>query len=619
MAALTTGAIVVFALVGVAVVLFVTEAVPLDTTAIGIVVALVALGGFTGVTAREALSGFSGQATITILAMYVLSEGVERTGVVQRLGRGLAAVAGGDERRLLGAVVGVTSGLAGVVNNTPVVAIFVPMVTDLSERIHVSPSRLLIPLSYASMLGGTLTLLGTAGNVVASDLIGRIARESPERYPELPAQGYGMFDFTVLGVLVVAVGGVYLLTVGRRLLPDRVPVVDLTGRYGMEDHLWRVYVRQASPVVGSSVAEALENDDGAFDLDIDVVQIVRGRETYVAPGTDRPIEAGDLLTVRASGDVVREFVDRTGLRLMPQAPVTEDELANPEGRGTLVEAVVPQESGLVGQTIAGARLRQRFADTVLAVRRGEDVIREGLADVELTPGTALLVHTRRANVETIRESGDLRITTEAKLAATESEPLGRDAPLAVGILLGVVVVAAANLLPIAIAALAGMVAMIVTGLLDPGEAYDAVSWEIIFLLAGVVPLGVAMQETGGAAFLAGAIVSVADVLPAVVVLALFYLLTGLLANVITPVASVALVLPVAVDAAATIGADAFAFALGVTFAGSTAFMTPVGYQTNLMVYSPGGYRFTDYLRVGAPLQLLLTVVTPPAIDLIWTV
>jgi di/tricarboxylate transporter len=189
----------------------------------------------------------------------------------------------------------------------------------------------------------------------------------------------------------------------------------------------------------------------------------------------------------------------------------------------------------------------------------------------------------------------------------------------VGILLGVVVVAAANLLPIAIAALAGMVAMIVTGLLDPGEAYDAVSWEIIFLLAGVVPLGVAMQETGGAAFLAGAIVSVADVLPAVVVLALFYLLTGLLANVITPVASVALVLPVAVDAAATIGADAFAFALGVTFAGSTAFMTPVGYQTNLMVYSPGGYRFTDYLRVGAPLQLLLTVVTPPAIDLIWTV
>jgi di/tricarboxylate transporter len=615
MVELTVGALVVFAIVAAAVVAFVTEVVPPDTTAIGVVVALVALGEWTGVTAAEALSGFSGQATITILAMYVLSAGVQKTGVVGRLGRELARVTRGSGQRLLAAVVGLTAGLAGVVNNTPVVAVFTPMVSDLAEHVHVSPSKVLIPLSYASMLGGTLTLLGTATNVVASDVVGRLAREAPARYPELPARGYSMFEFTGLGVVVVLVGSAYLLTVGQRLLPERIRVVDLTGRYGMEDNLWRVYVRQSSPTAGATVGETLA--DTEFDLD--VIQVVRGRETHADPSADRAIEPKDVLTVRADEGTVRAFVDAAGLRLLPQAPVTEDELADPEGRGTLVEAVVTPDSSLAGKTVGDVRFRQRFGGTVLAVRRGDDVVNGTLAETTLTEGTALLIHTLRDNLDPIRESGDLAITEEAHMEPTESEPLGADAALAVGVLLGVVTLAALKLLPIAIAALAGMVTMVVSGLLEPEEAYDAVSWEVVFLLAGVVPLGIAMQDTGGAALLAESIVGVADVLPGVVVLGLFYLLTGLLANVITPVASVALVLPVAVDAAATLGADTFAFALGVTFAGSTAFMTPVGYQTNLMVYSPGGYRFSDFLRVGAPLQLLLTVLTPVAIDLIWTV
>lgn len=605
--------LVVFGLIVVAVVLFVTEPVPTDITAIGIVVALVTFSGYTRITPSEALSGFSSSATITIIAMYILSAGVGETGVVTRLGAEIAAYTRGSKSRLMGAIVGITSVLAGFVNNTPVVAVFVPMVTDIADRNRISPSKVLIPLSYASMLGGTLTLVGTSTNLVASDLAADLASE----YPSLHA--YSMFEFTALGVLVTTVGAVYLMTVAQGLLPERITVVDLTKKYELDGYLSRVYVPRDSRLVGSEVAEGVLGTDFEYDLDLDVIQIVRGEETFMAPSTDQVIEAGDILTIRATEASQGTFVDRAGLRRLPRAPVTEDELSDPEHKGTLIEVVVPADSPLAGRNIADVRLRERFADTVLAVRRGGETIRERLPAVTLSAGDALLLYATRTAVERIRESAELVITEEAAVSPQAERPeLGWDAPLAVGIVGMVVLVAASGYAPISITALGGVVAMVVTNVLDPTDTYDAVSWEIIFLLAGVFPLGLAMQKTGGAEFLGALIVDGASFLPAVAVLALFYLLTGLLAAVITPVASVVLVFPVAIEAAANIGANPFGFALGVTFAASTAFVTPMGYQTNLMVYSPGGYHFTDYVRVGAPLQLLLTVVTPLAIDLMWT-
>jgi di/tricarboxylate transporter len=609
----TTSMLVVFGLIVVAMVLFVTEPIPTDITAIGIVVALVAFGRYTHITPSEALSGFSASATITILAMYILSAGVGETGVVTRLGAEIAVYTRGSKSRLMGAIVGITSVLAGVVNNTPVVAVFVPMVTDLADQSHVSPSKLLIPLSYASMLGGTLTLIGTSTNLIASDLAADLAGE----YPSLHA--YSMFEFTALGVLVTAVGAVYLMTVAQQLLPERITVVDLTKKYELSGYLSRVYVPRDSRLVGSEIAEGIMGLDFEYDLDLDVIQIIRGEKSFMAPATDRVIEAGDILTVRATEASRGTFVDRAGVRRLPRAPVTEDELSDPERKGTLIEVVVPGDSPIAGRSIADVRLRERFTDTVLAVRRGGETIRDGLPAVTLSAGDALLLHATRSTVERIRESDELLITEEALVSPrAKTARLGWDAPLAVGIVGLVILVASLGYAPISVAALGGVVAMVVTGVLDPTDTYDAVSWEIIFLLAGVFPLGLAMQKTGGAAFLGTLIIDGAGFLPAVAVLALFYLLTGLLANVITPVASVVLVFPVAIEAAASIGADPFAFALGVTFAGSTAFMTPMGYQTNLMVYSPGGYQFSDYVRVGAPLQALLTVVTPLAIDLMWT-
>ncbi|WP_276300160.1 SLC13 family permease [Halorussus lipolyticus] len=603
--ALSIDVLVVFGVVAGAVALFVTEKIPTDTTALAVLVSLVVLREFTHVSADEAISGFASPATVTIVAMYILSAGVEETGAVKQLEVLVARLTQGDRDRLLTATVGITGPLAGVVNNTPVVALFIPMITDLADRTHTSPSKLLIPLSYAAMLGGTLTLVGTATNLVASSIADDLG---------VAGAPFSMFQFTPLGVLVLVVGSVYLLTVGQWLLPARIAPHDLTEEFGLKGRLARVYVPPSSSLVGRTVAEARTDD-------VKILQVVRGDQTLVASRTDREIEAGDVLTVRADDETVRAFVDESGLRRLPRAEVTEEELALGEGRGTLAEVIVPEGSGLVGRAVGETKMGERFDATVLAVRRGENLVVEDVSDAVLNEGDGLLVHATRNGLDHLEESGDLLVTERVGGGLDiEPEPIDvRQALLAIGIVVGVITVAAADLLPIAIAALGGVVAMVVGDVVRPADAYDAVNWEVIFLLAGVIPLGIAMEQTGAAALLASYVTAVSASLPAIATLALFYLLTGLLANLITPVASVALVLPIAVSTANEVGANAFAFVLAVTFAASTAFMTPMGYQTNLMVYSPGGYRFTDYVRVGAPLQLLLTVVTTLGIALLWGV
>ncbi|MFD1588615.1 SLC13 family permease [Halorientalis brevis] len=602
----TAGMLVVFALVVATIVLFVTEVVSPDTTALAVIVALAVLEPWTQMTPTAAISGLANPATVTILAMFVLSAGVQETGLVQVLGAKVARVTRGDPDSVLGATVGLTGPIAGFVNNTPVVAVFIPMITDLADESYVSPSKLLMPLSYAAMLGGTLTLVGTSTNLVASDLS-----------RELLDHPFSMFEFTHLGAVVLSFGVIYLVTVGQWLLPERIHPADLIEEFGLGDHVTRVYVRGSSPLVGLPVAAAMAERD----VPVDVVQIVRGDETFLAAGSEREIRAGDVLTVRGSREQLDAFVAADSLRRLPAAGVTEQELSQQSGGGTVVEAVLPASSPLVGESVGSAKLRAVYGATVLAIRQGSDVHREDLTTVSLAEGDALLIHASTSAIQALEETGVILVSESAvgyQSHLDEPPMLDRsEAGLAVGIVGAVIAVAALGLSPIVIAALGGVVAMLVTDLLDPADAYDAVSWDVIFLLAGVIPLGIALQETGGAALLASLIVEQADLLPPLAVLALFYVLTGLLANVITPVASVVLLLPIAVSTATRIGAEPFAFVLGVTFAASTAFMTPVGYQTNLMVYSPGGYRFTDYVRVGAPLQLLLSVVTPVFIWLFW--
>jgi di/tricarboxylate transporter len=611
---MSTGMLLVFGIIGVALVLFVTERIPSDITAIAVLVSLVILKPWTGIGASDAISGFSSSATVTIVAMYILSDGIQRTGLVQRLGVHLARLTKGSEKKLLGATVGSTGVAAGLINNTPVVAVFIPMITGLAERSGISPSKLLLPLSYAAMLGGTLTLIGTSTNILASDLAA-----------QLLGQQLSMFEFTKLGVIVLLVGILYLLTVGRWLTPARIdPAADLTEEFDLADHLARLVVREDSPLVGHSVPDADDLLDTDAETEVDVLQLDRNGEAFLGVGSDQQVEAGDVLTVRATLQATNRVAEQFGLRQQAREEVTEEHLGDSESEGTLVEAVVLPDSRLVGETVAETKLDEQFETRVLAIRRGEEVTREGVREKTIQSGDTLLLQTTPGAVEYLANEGDIVITqfsetpvTDSSEAAEEIAPLSPKTPIAIGIMAAVIGVAALDLLPIVIAALGGVVAMVVTGCLKANEAYDAVSWNIIFLLAGVIPLGLAMQRTGGAEFLAGLLVASADVLPILAVLGLFYLLTGLLANIITPVASVVLMIPIAVDTAARIDANGLTFLLAVMFAASSAFMTPIGYQTNLMVYGPGGYKFTDYVRVGAPLQLLLTVVTTLGLAFFW--
>ena len=607
---LSTGAIIVFLVIFLALLLFVSEVIPNDVTAIGVIAALVVLEPWTGVSGRDGISGFANPATITIVAMYMLSAGIQNTGLVQRLGVFLADFTGGKEFRALAATIGTTGPIAGFVNNTPIVAIFIPMITDLAEKSNISPSKLLLPMSYAAILGGTLTLIGTSTNILASDFARLLIDDR---------DGIGMFEFTQLGVVVLLVGLAYLLTIGRRLTPARIPVgVDLVEEFELDNHLSVVRISEQAPAVGMTV-EALGDE---FGNGVTIVQIRRNGKAYAAPHTDQLIEPDDRLLVHGTLQAINRFGDQPGFRQLPREDVTE-EMFKAATKGTLAKAVVPEESSYVGETIAQTGLRAFHRTTVLAIRREGELIRSDLGTTTLHAGDLLLVWTASDSIKYFAETRDLVIADESaysrllKADIEEIAPLSPKTPIALAVMAGVVGVAALNLLPIVIAALAGVFVMIVTGCLSSSEAYDAVSWNIIFLLAGVIPLGFALESTGGAAFLSELLVSSAAILPLLGVMLLFYLVTGLLANVITPVATVVLMIPVAVDAATKLGASEFSFLLAVMFASATSFMTPVGYQTNLMVYGPGGYTFTDFLKVGAPLQFLLAVVTTVGIAVLW--
>jgi len=607
-----SGAAIVFLLIVAVLVAFVTEIVPNDVTAIAVVAALVVLEPWTGVGARGAISGFANPATVTIIAMYMLSAGVQATGIVERLGIYLADFTAGKEFRALVATVCTTGPIAGFVNNTPVVAVFIPMVTDLAEKTKLSPSKLLLPLSYAAILGGTLTLIGTSTNILASDFA-RILIDGRD--------GIGMFEFTGLGAVLLVVGTVYLLTVGWRLTPARVPAdSDPVTEFDLDNYLTLLAVTEDSPAVGPTV--------DAFDEDYPDVRVLQARrdgEAYAGAHSDRTLDVGDSLVVHGSLQAVNQFREAAALNHRSRESVTEETFESSATDGTLAKAVVPDRSGYVGKTVAETGLHDYHETTVLAIRRGGDLLRTDLDGTTLQAGDLLLLRTTPASIRYFTDTGDLVVADERavdRLAEADVEavaPLSPKTPIAVGILASVVGVAALDLLPIVIAALAGVVAMVVTGCLTTADAYDAVSWNVIFLLAGVIPLGLALESTGGAATIAEFLVGLDAVVPTVGVLFALYLLAGLLASVITPVATAVLLIPVGVDAAARMGANEFAFLLAVMFASATSFMTPVGYQTNLMVYGPGGYEFADFLRVGGPLQLLLAVTATVGIVVGWGV
>jgi di/tricarboxylate transporter len=381
----------------------------------------------------------------------------------------------------------------------------------------------------------------------------------------------------------------------------------------MKQYLTEVVVREDSPMVGKSVEAALAD----IDIDADIVQLIRNKQSFNEPLSRKVVNEGDILVLRVDHGSLVGLMDIEGLDFAPDVEATDELLEGEEpgleetGEQRLVEVVLTPDTNLIGETLETLSFRQRYDASVLAIRRGEEIIHQRMDKRHLRAGDTLLI---QASDDTVNRFGRDRNFVVAQ-ELTRPDFRSKRIPVAVGIVAGVVALAALNVLPIMISALAGIIGMVVTGCVKPNEVYDAVDWNVIFLLAGLIPLGVAMEASGAAAWLADLVVGSTASLGIIPLLAVFYLFTALVTNIISNNASVVLMVPVAYDAAVQLGADPFAFVLAVTFAASTAMLTPIGYQTNLMVYGPGGYKFTDFARVGAPLQVLLTVVT--TLGIVW--
>ena len=581
--------ILVAILIVVAVALFVTEALRVDLVAL-VVMACVMVFGL--VSPDQAFAGFSNPATITVAAMFVLSAGLDRTGTLIPLGNWISRLieTRGPLVSLLGLMV-VTGLVSAFINNTPAVAIFLPAGLSVTKEAKVSPSKFLLALSFVSMAGGTLTLIGTSTNL----LVNGIAEEHG-------FESFGMFEFAPLGFLLLAAALIYLLTLGYRLTPARRPAQDLTEGFEMGRFLSSLSVQPG----GQTLRDTIQKSN-LREINTDLLKFSR-HNVEQTPADEVVLGPEDSLTVRTDEP---EQLEKEGKNLglaVSSQPVTDRDLEST--KTVLVEAGVG--SGVEGSTLRAGDVRKSFDAVPLAVERRGRMTHKGLEDYTLKSGDTILFKVERDRINQLRFSGSFLV-----LSQEEKTIQPRRATLAIMIVVGVILSAALGLAPIVVTATIGALLLVVGGCLSADEAYRAIDWKVIFLLAGMLSLGAAMENTGAASAFAGWVLGEIQQMGPHVVLGCLYVLTTILTAGMSNNATAALLAPVAISLAQSLGVSPRPFLVAVAFAASACFASPVGYQTNLMVYGPGRFRFADFVRVGLPLNLIFLLISVYAIPLIW--
>ena len=597
---MTPDIVFILSLIALGFVLFVTELFSIDVTAM-ILLSILFLFGY--LTPEEATSGFSNPAVLTIAFLFIISKALQKTRILEYLVIRVRRLA--DRSMILGrAVYLLTIGLASaVVNNTAIVAIFMPVTIRLAQKYKMSPSKMLIPLSYAAILGGTLTLVGTSTNL----LVNSIYISSPGVEP------LGMFEFFKYGVILMSVGLLYILFIAPLILPSRTTTSSLTKSYHLGGYLTEMKLTPESPLVGKTCLDRGVNKN----YDVMVLDILRGDTLITNSIRLTRLKENDILFVRGTLENFLRMKEVEKVALLTDEKLTQDELEKDDN--VVVECLITDKSDLVGKSLKASNFRRRFGSFILAIRREGTIFRKKIAHVFLHSYDTLLVYGPKNKVSELSNSGDFIVLGEVD-AELKKQKFWWMTIVAIFVTIGF---AATGLMPIVKSAMLGVMILLVLRIVTPQESYQSINWQVIILISALIPVGIAIQKTGTADWIAGlitfAVTSAPEEWQPRVLLALIYLLTVILTEVSSNAATAIIMTPIAIAVTAQMGLDPRAFIFAVAFAASASFITPVGYQTNLMVYGPGGYKFSDYIKVGFPLALVFWIMAIIILPILWPI
>ncbi|HJL63088.1 MAG TPA: SLC13 family permease, partial [Candidatus Marinimicrobia bacterium] len=487
------------------------------------------------------------------------------------------------------------------VNNTAIVAIFIPLTIRMAQQYNLSPSKLLIPLSYIAIIGGTLTLVGTSTNLLVNSIYVNTTLAEP----------LGMFEFSRYGIFILIIGLLYIIFAVPLILPSRTVTTSLTQSYHLGGYLTELKVTQESPMVGRTFIERAINKN----YDITVLDIIREGKVISKNIRNTIIHPDDVLFVRGSLENFLRMKEVEKVTMLTDEKLTQDELIH--DNNTLVECVLTNQSDLAGKSLMEINFRRRFGSFILAIRREGAILRRKIAHVVLQYFDTLLVYGPREKIKELSESGNFIVLGEIEATLQKH----RFWWVSLVVIISTVTLAALGLVPILKGALVGLILLMVLRVISPNETYQAINWQVIILIAALIPVGIVIQKSGTADWLATAMYQAVELfdpaLRPVVMVSLIYLVTMILTEMVSNAATAIIMTPIAISIAMQIGLDPKPFIFSVCFAASASFITPIGYQTNLMVYGPGGYKFSDYIKVGLPLAISLWIMATFLIPVLW--